>query len=490
MNQNPSFALPPALREILNVLGRQKRFALAFFVGAIVMTVLVTGLTPRTYRSEAKLLLRLGRENATLDQTALLGQESVVAVPNSREAEINSVVEILLSRSLLEKVVEAVGPAAILGQSASADASSPATRDRAIRALAERLKAAPIRKTNLVELTCQAQTPELAQKLLGKVIDLYLDEHIRLNRPPEIHEFFVAQTARLQKELTHKEKDLCDLKSATGIASVPQQREAIVKRLNRLQDDLLEVEASRAAAASKVEALKQQLAGLPEMHVATETTGVGNEGTDRMRDQFYALQLKKEEAAAKLTPNHPAMQRIEQQIAACKEILDRQTDTRVQTTTTVSRQYEDTQKSLLEEEPVLVAMQTKAAMLQTQIAGARLELKRFGDDELRIAALERDVETLQGSYHKYAANLEQTRVDQALEAQRMSNISVAQTATLEARAVGPHTASNLLLSLVLGAVGGLGLALVRDRLSRPTSPAAQSFPQPAAGGRPTLSVVR
>lgn len=72
--------------------------------------------TPRTYRSQTKLFLRLGRENATLDATATLGQNPVVALPPTRDNEINSVLEILKSRVLLEKVADRVGPAVILGK--------------------------------------------------------------------------------------------------------------------------------------------------------------------------------------------------------------------------------------------------------------------------------------------------------------------------------------------------------------------------------------
>lgn len=80
------------------------------------MVAAATVYTPRTYRSQTKLFLRLGRENATLDATATLGQNPVVALPPTRDNEINSVLEILKSRVLLEKVADRVGPAVILGK--------------------------------------------------------------------------------------------------------------------------------------------------------------------------------------------------------------------------------------------------------------------------------------------------------------------------------------------------------------------------------------
>src|SRR5664279_4609003 len=102
------------LQDVYRALLRHKRESTWFFVIVVVGTLLYTLFWPKEYRSEGKLFLRLGRENATLDPTATLGQSPTVNVPSSRENEINSVVEILQSRVLFEKVVDGLGPKAIL----------------------------------------------------------------------------------------------------------------------------------------------------------------------------------------------------------------------------------------------------------------------------------------------------------------------------------------------------------------------------------------
>src|SRR4051794_33452433 len=99
------------LREIVRVLFRQKRKMAAAFLAVLALTALVTLISPRAYRSQAKLFVRLGRENSTLDPAATVGQTPMVSVPQSRENELNTYVEILKSRVLIEKVVDAVGPA-------------------------------------------------------------------------------------------------------------------------------------------------------------------------------------------------------------------------------------------------------------------------------------------------------------------------------------------------------------------------------------------
>src|SRR2546421_5302062 len=110
-----------SLREFVHVAFRHKRKVALCFLAVLAATAVFTLVSPRAYRSQAKLFVRLGRENATLDPTAAVGQGPVVAVPQSRENEIVTAVEILKSRILVEKVVDAIGPPTILGESPSSD---------------------------------------------------------------------------------------------------------------------------------------------------------------------------------------------------------------------------------------------------------------------------------------------------------------------------------------------------------------------------------
>src|SRR5437868_5241979 len=145
---------PPRMpvRHLARVVFRHRRNAGLFALAVLVAATLFTLISPRAYRSQAKLLVRLGRENATLDPTATFGQSPVVAVPQSRENEINTAAEILKSRVLLEKVVDAVGPEAILsGRSHPADSGDAppdeARRHKAVLKLARQLDVEPVKKT-------------------------------------------------------------------------------------------------------------------------------------------------------------------------------------------------------------------------------------------------------------------------------------------------------------------------------------------------------
>ena len=428
-----------AIWETWHAVRRHRTKAAVMFVSVAAGVGLFTFLTPKEYRSEAKLFVRLGRENATLDSTATLGQSPIVAVPQSRDSEINSVVEILQSRVLLEKVVDALGPTAISGQE---------DRERALQQLAKHLTVEAAKKSDVIRVSYQGFSPAICQSVVARLVDSYLDEHARLNRPQRSREFFAEQTRRLRSQLSRREEELRDLKDATGLASPAAQRQQMVAEIGQLRDDLFRAEAAGAESKAKVRELRRQLASLPDTQVTNETSGFGNEGTDRMREQFYALQVLEKEAQAKYSDDHPKMRQIRQQVAAARAVLEREEKNRKQVTKEPNRLRQQALAALLIEEPILASLEARAGQVKAQLVAVRGELNKLNEDEMRLATAERDVDVLESDYRKYAANLKQARIDQQLETERMSNISVVQSAEL-------RTASGLPSQAVQSDVGAL-----------------------------------
>ena len=71
-----------SLRDVYYVLFRHKGKALCFFLFVALATVVATFLRPNIYRSEAKLMLRLGRESISLDATVTTSERLNVSLPD------------------------------------------------------------------------------------------------------------------------------------------------------------------------------------------------------------------------------------------------------------------------------------------------------------------------------------------------------------------------------------------------------------------------
>lgn len=435
---------------------RHRKIGLRFFLAVIAVTVLFAIFAPRRYQSEGKLFIRLGRENAMLDATVTLGQNPTVAVPLSRENEINSEVEILRSRAIVEQVVDALGPEEIIGSD---------NREKVIHRVTKMLDVEPAKKSSVIAITYRGNSPEQCRAVVAKLIDIYIEEHSRLNRPHGSYQFFVEQTERLRKELSARETELRNLKNETGLASPEAQRKQIVVRIGRLEDDLLKTEESRAVEEANVRKLRAMRSSMPDTQVE-ETEGFGDEGTNRMRERFYALQLQEKEAQSKYTDKHPKMRQIREQISAARKILEQEEKTLKQVTRVPGRLHQEASLALLEAEPKLASLEARSSRLNNQLAEVRGTIRKLNEGELRVAETLREVDLLEASYRKYSANLEQSRIDRQLEVQKMSNIGVVQPASLEPKPISPRIALTLLLGLAVATLGGVALPLAADQYER------------------------
>ena len=310
-------------------------------------TLAVTILTSARYRSEGKLYVGLGRGNTTLDPTATVGQPNFVALPPSREDEINSVVQILSSRLLAEKVVDelvldsvsdepkaaaAVGSTESTANAAVAlqpawpttaeelwqrlqpfDAVSP--REKAIKELQARLSVGSVKKSMIINLSYEASSPEKAQAVLDRLIDAYLDQHSRLTRAPKSHEFLTNQAKESQGRLTKLEDALREIKSESSVASIPEQQRIFESRMGSLQDKLFETEALLKESSAEVADLEATLKDLPKTLVTAQVAGHSNEAADLMRQQLFALELREKELLTKYTEDVVLVQDIRRQIA-------------------------------------------------------------------------------------------------------------------------------------------------------------------------------
>ena len=89
--------------NLVRSLLRQKLRAVLF--SALLFSVVLVGLflLQRKYESEGKMFVRLGRGGVTLDPTATTSE--TITVQESRESEINSIIDAMRSRGVLNIVV-------------------------------------------------------------------------------------------------------------------------------------------------------------------------------------------------------------------------------------------------------------------------------------------------------------------------------------------------------------------------------------------------
>ena len=477
-----------SIRDVYFVLFRHKWKIIVFFLAVVTVVTVGTLVASSIYQSEAKLLIRVGRESVSLDPTASTGQ--VISIGQQRETEIKSELEILKSQDLIEKVVDAIGPATFLKPPEDSNGTSQkngggikewldpllegvgslfsslfnqlSDRDRAILTVTKSLDIDAPKTSNIITINFETKSRKLARETINRLIGFYLDKHINVHNTPGSFEFFSKETDQFREALAKKEDDLKELKDRTGVASIEEQRHILLTRIGRLQQEMEETESALATSSAKVKALESSLAHLPQNMVLQETTGNPNQGVDLMRARLYELELKEQDLLSKYTETSKPVQEVRRQLAEARALLAKEDPSRTQVTQGLNEAHKQTELALLAERANLSSLQARVREQKTQFRAARGELNAINNSEVSLSQVQREVGIQEANYKKYFEKLEQARIDQALEMVKISNISIVQPPTYPIKPVRPRKLLNIILGLFLGIFGGIGLAFISE----------------------------
>lgn len=455
----------------LTAVGRHKRLAAMLVIGIVSLTVLVVLFYPRQYHSTAKLLLRIGRENVTLDPTATTTGETQ-AVMRTRESEVLTAMEMMASREIVAGVIEEIGADTILsgalpGGEKSADNVLSQTlgalkgavrsidpiddRERAIVSLEGDLTVSAPSEAGVVTIDYCTDTPELAQLVVKTWVKLFQEHYITATRTHGAFEFFVEQEDLITKELNRLRASRMEAKNQYGLVTVEGQQQMIEGQIQKVRLDRLSTEAKLAEVETRIDSLDSLANELANTMVTQNVTGKANESHVQMRSRLYDLEVEEKRASAFLTARHPRLQALRKQLETAAKVVDSQEENRTEVTEGINPT-----RQLLDENLALAkadrrALQTKVESIDSQLERLRAKLEEVNSHERYVSDIDRRVEILEERYRVHSHRFEEARLDRALEEQRVSSVNVVQAATLERLPVTPNkklcTAFGLLAAL-------------------------------------------
>jgi len=471
----------PGLRHWMGVFFRHKgKMAVVF---CTILTLFLGGLIafPRSYTSEARMFVRLGKESISVDPTATMHE--TISVNESRESEINSELEILRSRALLEDVVTQLGADEVLSDGPPGEASwtdslmlpvqaastwlngAVSADEQAVSKLEKSISIASPRKSSVLIVKCKASDPRKAQRILDSFVGAYQVRHGQANRTAGSYDFFVTQTKLLDEQLADAKEELRDAKNEDGVASVEGQRANVESQANAIEVAILENQRRLSSADAKVTALKKTLSELPEKQLAEESE-IPSAAVDAMRKELYLVQIQEQEASSRFTALHPKVIALRRQVEETRKILAQEEASRPQSTKRLSPVHQAVQTELATTQAIAAAAKAESDSLKQQFEAVQTKIRALNDNEMRITKLSSKSTLLEESYQKYATNREQARIDSALEAGRVSNVNLVQPPTYVAKPSSPLVKLTLAMALVLATIGALLVALVAEYFDR------------------------
>ena len=418
-------------------------------------------ITPTVFRSEARLLVRYVTEATVLDPAAT--GDRVISPGRGGENVINSEIQILTSRDLVEKVVNDMGVMRFAG-----DATNAMNRLRMAELIQDRLLIEVPKNSNIISISFDGSDPVVSQEFLKRLTEAYLARHAEIHRSVGAYEFLSQQTDQLRSRLTETEEELRKIKYSEGIVSIAESKKNVAVRCEELTKGLGDLEASLAASLARVDYFK----GLPLVRRVATGNGLSimtttNEGPSDLVIRLQRLRQRETELLAAYTPDSIPVVTLRSQIKDTQRMIDEVKSVMV-TTNAISQAgagiapATETPDALLEESAMIASLRAKMKIQKERLKQSLDEAKRIDAVEAKITQLERNRELQEANYKYFSQSLEHTRIDDALNSGKISNISVVQPATLPTIPFRPDLPKRVGLALFFGLVAGVGLAMARE----------------------------
>jgi uncharacterized protein involved in exopolysaccharide biosynthesis len=127
---------------------------------------------------------------------------------------------------------------------------------------------------------------------------------------------------------------------------------------------------------------------------------------------------------------------------------------------------ENMEREVINAQAELSSQGVKSAGLRGQIAQLDKEIKTLDLRENELQNLKREISGNERNYKTYLEKLEEARISEDLNRQKMTSISMIQPAEVPVKPVKPQKALNIVLGVILGAVLGFGIALFAEFMTQ------------------------
>jgi succinoglycan biosynthesis transport protein ExoP len=465
-------ARPPAILSQIGGIDwtfawRGRRWILVSIFAALLLTLVVeVAITPR-YRAVSEILIG--------PADLMLVDKSVMPSSSTAEAnvlQVESETRVLTSDSVLRRVVDSehliadpefqphgVSPSEMIVTALrwivalKPKPPQPGDAELAVlRQLQRMVTAKRTERTYVVDLIVETTSPEKSARIANAVVQAYLSVQAaaRAEAARRATESLSARLSELRERVRSSEEQVERYRAEQGIIG-PSGRTVDEQQLTELNNQLTAAHARAAEAKAKYEQVVRlernggDRGGVTE---AVQSTTIG-----LLRQQYAAAVEREATLMSELGPQHPYVLDARAQVRNAQRLI---TEELARIAEAASNDYQ------------------RARANEESLTGSLAALKRRATDTslafVKLRELEREAEASRVVYESYLGRARETREQERLDTVNVRILSDAQP-PLE-RSFPPRRMLLLLAGLILGTLGGVGLAYLADLFRRRLDPAA------------------
>jgi uncharacterized protein involved in exopolysaccharide biosynthesis len=453
------------VRDFLTVLFKRKYTILIIFFAVVVTVAVGSFLLPPTYEAKSSLLVKFGREYIYRPEVGERASDTRTLISLNQEEVINSEIQILSSRDLIEKVITTLKVEDIYPDLVENPPRRMTPLEAAILQFEKKLSVEGIKKSNVIQVSFQHKDPRIAAKAVNLLVDFLKEKHLQVYSDPK-SSFLEQQLSAYEQRLKESQNQLETFKQKYRVFSLEEQRTLLLKQRTDLDIGLKTSQNQVKELQNKLFSLKDQMRTISKdvpLYTETERYKI----IDDAKAQLLSIQLREQELLHKYNEDTPLVINIRKEKKIVQDFIRKQEEElKGKVRTGQNLVYQDLEREMVRTQAELSSQEAKAAALRGQIAQLDKEIQNLDLRENELQNLKRELAANERNYKTYLEKAEEARISDDLNRQKMANISVIQSAAAPPKPIKPKKALNLVLGIILGAVSGLGLAFFSEYTSQ------------------------
>jgi succinoglycan biosynthesis transport protein ExoP len=425
------------------VLRKRKWVVLATLVVVVTLATIVSLRTRPIYDAFAK--IEINQPNSD----ALLGFKEVGAgvspdYYSQDQFELATQVNILQSGTIALQVIKALNlesgtPDIDAGKAATGKPPDRSKEASQIARFQSFLRVVPLPDTRLVEIRYSSPDPQTAATVVNTLVQTFIEENIKakFDSTMQASDWLSKQLGDLQLKVETSQEKILRYQKENGMLGVDEKQNIITSKLDELNREYTAAEADRIQKQSQYQ---QTISGNAELlEDSNKDSLIG-----KLRAQEADLKMQYAQLNSQFGDSYPKVIELKDQL----------------------RQLQDNIQAEVKKMSARAETQYKAALhhetlLRAAFEAQKEEANKLNEKAINYNILKRDYETNRKLYEELLEKLKQAGVSAGLKS---SNIRVVDAARVPDSPASPNIPRNIELSLLLGTLGGIGLAFVLEAL--------------------------
>jgi capsular exopolysaccharide synthesis family protein len=317
--------------------------------------------------------------------------------------------------------------------------AAPITRPEVLSAFESALSVKLVPNTRLLDVTFEATDPQVAARVLNAHLVAFKDQNFKshLNSSEEASGFLSGELDETREKFQAAEEKRLAYERDNQIWTVDEKQNITTEKLSQIDKELTEAQSDRIKKQADFDTANSgNVDAVPAIRESTQIATLTAKQSE-LRQQYIA-----ETTGRSLGPNFPSVQALQEQIKHIDQLIA------------------DEKKNIVGriEQDYRIAVQRETLLTQA-LDKQKVEANAMAVKLVEYNILVRDAEANKQLYDGLSQKLKEANISGGLHP---SNIRVIDPAMVPSGPSRPNRARNILMAFLVGLVGGLGLAFLRE----------------------------